>query len=81
MLSTFIKLPFAIRFLFCLFLSGRFRQVLPYVFAFWLRPCLCHISFLIHQFEHMFWDIFIVLDKKSYYTAQKKIRVKQLFTN
>ena len=28
MLSTFIKLPFVIRSLFCLFLSGRFTQVL-----------------------------------------------------
>ena len=27
---TFIKLPFVIKILFCLFLSGRFRQVLLY---------------------------------------------------
>ena len=30
-LSTFIKLPFVIKFFFCLFLSGRLRQVLLYV--------------------------------------------------
>ena len=31
-LFTFIKLPFIIRFLFCLFLSGRFTQVLLYYY-------------------------------------------------
>ena len=33
-LSTFIKLPFVFKILFCLFLSGRFRQVLLYVVFF-----------------------------------------------
>ena len=31
-LSTFIKLPFIIKILLCLFLSGRLRQVLLYIF-------------------------------------------------
>ena len=30
-LSTFIKLPFVIKFLFCLFLSGGFKRVLLYI--------------------------------------------------
>ena len=32
-LSTFIKLPFVIKILFCLFLSSRFTQVLLYIFS------------------------------------------------
>ena len=32
-LSTFIKLPFVIKTLFCLFLSGHFTQVLLYVLS------------------------------------------------
>ena len=30
-LSTFIKLPFVVKIFFCLFLSGRFTQVLLYM--------------------------------------------------
>ena len=33
-LSTFLKLPYVIRFLFCLFLSGRLRQVLLFLMVF-----------------------------------------------
>ena len=42
-LSTFIKLPFVFKILFCLFLSGHFRQVLLYNdYLFLKKSNYCH---------------------------------------
>ena len=41
-LSTFIKLPFVVKPLFCLFLSGSFTQVLPYHLIPFLFTCPGH---------------------------------------
>ena len=45
-LSTFIKLPFVIRSLFCLFLSGLFTQVLVYVIN---TKISCAVSLAYHM--------------------------------
>ena len=48
MLSTFLKLPFVIKICVCLFLSGRFTQVLLYSVKQPLKFCL----FLSGHFTH-----------------------------